>query len=199
MKTILSQKKRVFLALIILIILSSCKLSKKKSFEKAAHNYQNDSVEIISDTTLKQEKISIITPLENEFAPEFNLLDKNGETVTTNDLLKHKKKLLVFTDRTCDHCIAFYPVLEKFAKKYKDDFYIVTIQYDTNLEQLKKITSEKKYHFDMLSANDAVFIDYKITGTPTIMLLDDKNFIQKNRDGLFSLQELEQLFIEIKV
>ena len=86
--------------------------------------------------------------------------------------------------------------MDKFTKKHRKDFYVVAIQYDTNIEQLKKTLAEKKYHFDMLVANDAVFIDYRITSTPTIMLLDQKNFILKNKDGVYLL---EKLFIQKEI
>ncbi|WP_299834710.1 TlpA disulfide reductase family protein [uncultured Tenacibaculum sp.] len=183
----------------LLLCISFCFCNPIKTSNKYQNNIytetKKDRLVIVSDTLLSEQKINIITPLENVYAPYFALPNKDGRIVTSDNLLQYKKKLLVFTDRTCDHCTAFYPELEKFAQKHKNDFYVVAIQYDTNTEQLQKFTSEKKYHFNMLAANDAVFIDYKIMGTPTIMLLDEKNFIQKNNNGLFSLQELEELFL----
>lgn len=175
--------------------LFSCQTNTNRTQIKAINTVKNDSISIISDTITEQ-KIDIIISLEKEYAPNFNLLNKNNTLVSNNDLLKYKKKLLVFTDRTCDHCIQFYPELEKFAKKHFNNFHIVVIQYDTSVKQLKETLSIKNYHFDMLAANDAVFIDYRITGTPTIMLLNEQNFILKNKDGLYSFQELEKLFID---
>ncbi|WP_299677472.1 thioredoxin family protein [uncultured Tenacibaculum sp.] len=191
-------KTKINFILIIIVLCFSCQ--KKPTQENNINNTASivDNPVIINDSILNEKEIHYIQPLEEEYAPYFALLNKDGQTITTKDLLKYDKKILIFTDRTCDHCIAFYPELEKFAKKFGDEFYIVTLQYDTTVSQLQQVIKEKKYHFNMLAANDAVLMDYRISSTPTIMLLNKNNFILKNIEGMLSAEQLEAVLINNK-
>ncbi len=109
-------------------------------------------------------------------APLVGVLDPEGDLFTLNTLSKAKYALLVFTDRDCSHCEAFYPELQLFSQK-NDSIECVVVQINSTAKDIKAFKSSNGYRFKMLEGNLDVFERYEVDSTPNSFLLDKANNI----------------------
>ncbi len=106
-------------------------------------------------------------------APEFSLADANGAFVTQNTSDK-ANTLLVFSNKNCHYCEAFYPVLDSFANG-NPEVSVLVLQGESNQEMNKTFLDTTGYNFKMLVSNDSILDAYKIDGTPTCVYLDSNS------------------------
>ncbi|TPN84446.1 TlpA family protein disulfide reductase [Aquimarina algicola] len=127
-------------------------------------------------------------------APEIKAKDKNGNTFGLAQLSK-KKKILVFAENSCEHCEAFYPELDAFAKAY-GAFEVIVVKANTTVQDIKKTQEDKNYHFTLTSGDLQTFAEYQIDSTPTTFLLDEHNHIIQIAE-VSTKRGMEEMFLTI--
>ena len=125
-------------------------------------------------------------------APDFSLEDENGQTVTLKDLFG-KKTLLVFSQEGCPYCKNFYPVLNEFQLR-DAEVQVVIMQLESTPEQNKRYKAQEGIQAPILAATIQELINYRVEGTPTSILLDEKGIVL----GSQPVQHLDELLSFVK-
>lgn len=113
-------------------------------------------------------------------APEFKVKDLKGEELSL-EKYKGQVVLLDFWASWCGPCIGELPNVKKTYQKYKDQkFQIIGISLDRTLQELEEFTKKEGlswvHYWDQ---SGKVTNQYKVTGIPSMFLLDGQGVIRK--------------------
>lgn len=125
-----------------------------------------------------------IDKLIGEKAPDFNLINKNGTSVSLSSF-KGKVVLLNFWANWCPTCKRELKSLNSLNKLYRDrDLVVLSIVVDNNSEVFETINN-KQVDFDVLVDHDqSVSLSlYKIFMFPTTFIIDKNGIIVKRYFG----------------
>lgn len=112
-------------------------------------------------------------------APAFSLQNEEGKEVSLADL-HGKKTLLVFSQESCPYCQNFYPVLNDFGAA-REDVNVVVMQLGSTPEQNKAYKQQQGIDATVLAAGADELVAYKVTKTPTSVLLDEEGKVLGTR------------------
>jgi thiol-disulfide isomerase/thioredoxin/tetratricopeptide (TPR) repeat protein len=132
---------------------------------------------ILAETSEERKRAVLIAKL-NEPAPDFTLTDLYGEKVTLSEL-RGSVVILDFWATWCKPCKSTLPMIQKFYDERKDDmiYYSVNVwQPDTS--EVRPYLSKYGYTFDLLFGNNKTTYDFKITGIPKIVIVDEDGIIR---------------------
>lgn len=115
-------------------------------------------------------------------APDFSLLDLNGQKVSLSGLLKtNEKVLLFFWASWCPHC----QTALKSLKGQAGNYLLVTINIDEPAERIRRFMGNKGYNFTVLIDEDSqVASAYGILGIPVYMVVEKDASISYRGYGL---------------
>ena len=112
-------------------------------------------------------------------APDFSLLDLNGNTVSLSDLLKGKEVILSFWASWCPECRQQMLILDGFAKRYGERIEIIGINTKeakkTVVPFIKEIGIEYRI---LLDTQGQVVKLYGVAGVPTNVLINKEGLIK---------------------
>lgn len=120
-------------------------------------------------------------------APDFSGVTIDGESYHLYESTA-KKILVVFWSTDCEYCHDFLTEIRKHLN-LKSDYELVTFALADNQEEVAEAVKKLRlrgYHFyDPLRWEGQAFLDYHITSTPTVFLLDsEKDIVCKPYDWL---------------
>jgi len=145
------------------------------------------------DAQKKQE--DLLKPLDvGTKAPNFTLLNENNEKVSLKDY-KGQNVTLVFSQKECIYCENFYPVVNDYAKKFKEETKTFIIQSNSSVADNKKLKIEEDLLPSILKTNgDEQLVDYKVFETPTTVIIDKEGNIQ----SVGSVSNLDEMTLLLK-
>jgi methylamine dehydrogenase accessory protein MauD len=111
-------------------------------------------------------------------APEFTLVDTNGENVSLKDYSGHWV-LLSFTSTTCPVCKTTYPYIKEFSEE-RSNIQILLISKGS-VEENQLLIQEQGFHFPVLTIGNeptGAIVEYKVPGTPFFYLVDGEGIIR---------------------
>ena len=112
-------------------------------------------------------------------APDFKGISIDGKTYGLYDS-KARHTIIVFWSSDCEYCHDFLVQIRKHLD-LKSDFELVTFALADNVEEVNKAIKKMRlpgYHFyDDLRWESKAFLDYHITSTPTVFVLDENKTI----------------------
>lgn len=132
-------------------------------------------------------------PLLNTAAKEFSLLDLEGNTKTLADF-KGKPIFLEAWVSSCHHCIASIPKVKKIQKEFGSKINIVTVNFDYDLPETKRVVSKYEISYPVLQGTAVFDKDYDIRSFPFYYVIDSKGFIVFSGSGSIEDEKEEALF-----
>lgn len=175
----------------------------KKLFVKKYGNEQRYKTLTDSVENAEHEKmLAKIAKMEvNQPAPDFELKDLNGKSVSLKSL-RGKTVILDFWATWCQPCVASFPGMQKAVNYYKNDDSVVFMFIHTQdkspdpIADASKMIKAKKHNFDVymdlsdkVSKKSPVAAAYKITGIPAKFFIDKNGIIRYRNTGYIGLDE----------
>jgi cytochrome c biogenesis protein CcmG/thiol:disulfide interchange protein DsbE len=152
-------------------------------------------------SALDEEPLEVnIKPLEQrQAAPNFELKDANGATVTPAEY-RGKVVLVNFWATWCVPCKAEIPWFQEFDKKFKDQgFAVLGVSLDEEgWDVVKPYVAERKIAYRMVIGNEEVSTMYGgIDSLPTTFIIDGEGKIASIHTGLVSKATYEKEIEEL--
>ena len=112
-------------------------------------------------------------------APDFNGVTIDGESYRLYDS-KAKNIIVVFWSTDCEYCHDFLKAIRKHLN-LKSDYELVTFALADSQEEVTEAVKDLRlrgYHFyDPMRWESRSFLDYHVTSTPTVFVLDENKMI----------------------
>jgi thiol-disulfide isomerase/thioredoxin len=126
----------------------------------------------------------LINDLLDTQAPEWNILDTNGNFVSLSSL-RRKVVVIEFTGIGCGPCHQAMPFLKQWAEESRgSNFELVGIEtWSKNHEGVKRYFQNNAINYTFLKADPAVVESYRVYGAPVFFILDEKRVIRKIISG----------------
>lgn len=129
-------------------------------------------------------------------APDFTVLDENGNEVKLSDF-RGKPVVLNFWATWCYYCKVEMPDFNKAFMKYPDvQFLMVNATYSSKETEAKarSFKSDNGYSFDIFFDKTGEAADsYNITGYPTTYLISAEGEVVASASGALNMSKLEYL------
>lgn len=132
---------------------------------------------------------------EGKILPEVQLIDTNGKTISSNDIIKRKTVLFFWSEKLNSHLIAVHKKVLEFKASHPDyDF--IAINLDEDLDQWK--AGLKKYNFGTITElKCANFEDIKakwaITRVHRTLIINPDKTIKNGFTNMFEVNFEDQL------
>lgn len=135
---------------------------------------------------LQQRVLTALSPSQGKsvglkidtMAPDFTLVDTNGEDVSLKNFSGHWV-LLGFTSISCPVCKATYPYIKVFSEE-ASDIQVILVSRGTT-EQNQQLMQEQAFDFPVLTNPEdlsQVIIDFNVPGTPFFYVIDASGIIR---------------------
>ena len=134
---------------------------------------------------------------EGDMMVDFELYDYDDKPHHLNEFLgKGKYTILEFSSLTCGPCQLVKPFLEKFYKKHKDKFEMITISGDREKPWKQKPSGEVSWHeWNDHNMGCDIKEKYGIIGIPTFIIIDSNGKVLKKCLALNALLDALKEFI----
>ena len=137
--------------------------------------------------------------LQNDIeAPEFNVKTLDGKEIKLSDY-KGKEVMLSFFDPSCSACEVEVEELNEFSKKNDDvEVLLVSIiDQDEGKEVVRDYINELGIELPVLLDEDYSLIeDYKVSATPTTVLIDEEGIVKATSIGVSDKDNFEETYRE---
>lgn len=137
-----------------------------------------------------------------ETAPDFTLLNVQGEEMTLSDF-RGKKVILNFWASWCGPCRKEMPDMQKFYETYKgNDVEILAVNltyFERKREHVDEFIKEFGLTFPIpLDVEKKQYEAYKVLTIPTTYFLDEQGIIQQTHLGPMTYEFMEKTIEEMK-
>lgn len=147
-------------------------------FDSAAAAQQKEMAEKVA-------KMAVDQP-----APDFELTDLNGNTVSLKSL-RGKTVFIDFWATWCGPCVYSFPGMQKAVDYYKNDTSVVFLfvhsyeRVPNATQEVKRYISDKKYRFDVyMDLGSTVAKNFNVTHLPTKLVIDKNGMLKAKGAGL---------------
>ncbi len=182
--------------IIISLIIGSINYINTKNLQQALQQqelkltkHKNFLDPIIEQEEMMQ-KLDSVKLEEGTNAPDFSLEDQNGN-ITNLASFTTPKTLLIFSSSQCSVCSEFYPDIQEFTQN-QETIATAVIQLDANKDENLEMLQKNKYDFTLLAGNHDIFNLYKVTSTPTSVLINTATKKVIKTENPTTLQELQE-------
>lgn len=200
--------KRFFISLLVLsLLLVGCKKKGKTEEGPRAPEAEDTRAEVETLEDIVEDIEAIEEPVEiveaegtgRETAPDFTLIDLNGNILTLSEQ-KGKVVFLDFWATWCPPCKQEIPHLIRLYDKYKEEGLLIWGVGLDKEDRLRDFTREYKINYPILVDSDQITSrPYEITGIPATFILDRKGRIAFTHTGFAPGMEkmLEQEVLQL--
>jgi len=151
----------------------------------------------------KEAQERIMKKLINQKAPNFEIKDLAGKTVTLKSL-QGKIVVIDFWATWCRPCIMSFPGMQQVVNQYKDDknvafLFIGTKDIEDNVKQWAEKNKEKYSFYVLYDKNEKVASAFGVNGIPHKFVLDKKGQIRFSSIGFNGSAEATRNEMEIMI
>ena len=134
----------------------------------------------------------IASPLIGKEAPNFQLVDLDGQVHQLQDLLG-APVIINFWATYCVPCIAEHPMLTAAAQHYRGRAHFLGIIYQDDVELIRQFVDQRgRWGPSLIDAEGKVAIAYGVYGPPETFFIDSEGRIVDKVIGQLSPQHLAQ-------
>lgn len=138
------------------------------------------------------------TESDPDKAPDFTVLDKDGNEVTLSGIVSEKNKPIIinFWATWCPPCVRELPHFEKMYKEYSDEIEFLMVNltdgYDETIEKVNTFTTDNSYTFPVYFDTKAnASVAYSISSIPLTVLVDAEGKIVASEVGAMDEETLK--------
>ncbi|MBI3160264.1 MAG: TlpA family protein disulfide reductase [Chloroflexi bacterium] len=136
-------------------------------------------------------------PVAGNPAPDFELLDVNGQTVRLSDQ-QGKAVVVNFWATWCAPCRFEMPTLDAAARQYPDDLLVLAVNYDEPPERVRAYADELGLGFaPLLDPGGETQTLYRVRGYPSTYFVDREGVIQAVHIGMLTEDSLAGYLAEL--
>ena len=142
---------------------------------------------------------TIIGTRVGNLAPDFQLQDIEGETVTLSGL-RGNPVILNFWATWCGWCVVEMPYLQEIFSDWQDEgLVMLAINKGETYSEAQEFMESNNLSFTaLLDTDEAVSLMYGVSGIPITIFIDKDGIIQGNRLGAFlSKDDIESYIVKI--
>lgn len=130
-------------------------------------------------------------------APPFRLQSALGnESIALSDYKGKKKVLVEYFATWCPHCQHSVPILKKLDAEYPSQLQVLSVNVGDrpgNPTSLPFIEQYKINYPVLVGANNLLAQSYKVSGVPTIYLIDESGVIRWNHVGSMTSKDAAEI------
>ena len=130
-------------------------------------------------------------------APDFTLTTYDGKVVQLKNLYAEKPVISQFWATWCSICEEEFPENNTFAKKNKDRFYFVAVNWAESTSQveayIKRMGLDPTAIIFLMNENSDVIHAYGVRGTPTHAVVDTKGNIKFYNIGYTTTKQFSSI------
>ena len=140
--------------------------------------------------------ISSLKALAGNPAPDFQLQDLNGNTISLSEL-RGSPVMLNFWATWCGPCLSEIPFLQQIYEEWRDrDLVLLTVNIKEDASIVRQFMQYYGYSLTVpLDTNGNVSQRYDITGIPTTFFIDADGIIQVRKVGSFLNKEAIEYYL----
>jgi len=133
-----------------------------------------------------------VGPQENAQAPDFTVVDLNGQKLRLSDF-RGKRVLLNFWATWCPPCRAELPQIQAAHVKYgKDGFVVLGVDFGESKEQVSKFAKENGLTYLLtLDETGEALTAYNVRGIPATFFIDRQGIIVMKQAGAVTTAVIE--------
>ena len=141
-----------------------------------------------------------IAPVEDSIAPDFSLINTQGERVKLSDF-RGKPVLINFWATWCGPCLIEMPsIQDRFEKHQKEGLVVFAIDFDEPKEDVAFFGEELGLTFDLLlDPGGEIQNLYRILGYPTSFFVDPDGVIKVLHIGVMTEGQLDDYLSQIGI
>lgn len=186
--------KKIFILLLLVSILafSACS-NDEANISKEVDGTQNNV-----DAANNEDKENGEDTKKPIMAPDFELMDMEGNTVKLSDFLG-KKVMINFWATWCKFCVDEMPDLMKLQEAHKDDLVILYVNVGETKEKVQEFIDEKNLSgIILLDEKREVSSKYGVDAYPTTFAVNEKGEMITYWRGMMEYSIMEQMYNIIK-
>jgi peroxiredoxin len=139
------------------------------------------------------------TPSIGFIAPDFQLINVNGNPIRLSDL-RGRPVLINFWATWCGPCVIEMPILQDRFLKYSSELIILAINADEPYNDIRNFVNNNGITFDVLQDTDSKIQGlYKINGYPTSFFIDTDGIIKAIQIGGLTEDQIDKDLLTIGV
>lgn len=140
-----------------------------------------------------------VAPIKGAIAPDFSLLNLEGETVSLSDF-RGKSVIVNFWATWCGPCRLEMPELEAAYQEHQPDLVILAVDIMESPEQVSDFFLELELSFEpLLDTDGSIQTLYQVRGNPSSYFVDEDGVIQAIHVGLLTEDLLDNYLEDINI
>lgn len=190
--------KKNFLWLLLAVLLLGLVIGAAVLYDKFSEEYAGNNLMVEtpeSYNTVSTERPTQDTTPVDFSAPDFTVLDQNGNPVKLSDHVG-KPIVLNFWATWCTYCVQEMPDFDAMQKQYPDVQFMMINATTTNgetMEDAKAFVDNYGYSFDVFFDTQGQAIRaYEITSYPTTFFIDAQGNLVARGSGMLNADSLAQ-------